>query len=110
MASAPSLAKGGRYGLPRDARIIETKTLPPSIHPDRLLVLWMLTPQEVPWSRDFYACPDYTRGSHYRGPTRVSLVDSHTGSVINTVEVIAHGEDSFDIPYRLRQGPYYEVR
>lgn len=58
-----------------------------------------------------YACPEETRGSYYSGPTRVSLVDTRTRSVINTVKILQEdGEatDELDIPYKVRAS-YYHV-
>ena len=82
---------------------------------DRALILWMLNPQRIPNEsapNEPYTCPDYTRGSHYSGPTRVSLVDTKAGTIINTVEIKQEyddGADSFDIPYAIRKGYYYAV-
>jgi hypothetical protein len=61
---------------------------------------------------DQYSCPEETRGSYYSGPTRVSLVNTATRKIINTVEVrseyIEGSEDSFDIPFSIHRG-YYHV-
>jgi hypothetical protein len=102
------------YGLPTGARIIETRVVNTKAHPNRALVLWMLKPTTNPRdaSDDVYTCPEATRGSFYSGPTRVSLVDTATRRVINTVEVRQEYEevveDSFDIPYKIHRG-YYHV-
>ena len=66
-----------------------------------------------------YTCPDETRGSCYSGPTRVSLLNTTTRTVINTIEIKdrhfegmdAYEEhaNSFDIPYAIRKGYYYKV-
>lgn len=102
------------YGLPKGALVIETKVVNTKAHPNRMLVLWMLKPKTNPRgaSDDVYTCPEETRGSHYSGPTRVSLVDTASRSVINTVKVRqeynAESEDSFDIPYKIHRG-YYHV-
>jgi hypothetical protein len=77
----------------------------------------MLNPEKNPssWVEDpeyDYTCPEYTRGSHYRGATRVSLIDATSGSIINTVEVKDEdlkGEDSFDVPYAIKKGYAYKV-
>ncbi len=48
-------------------------------------------------------CPEMTLGSYYSGPTRISLVDTNSKKLINTV-TIRHNfgaKDSFDIPYRI---------
>jgi hypothetical protein len=97
--------------LPSGALVIEART----VAPDRELVLWMLSPDRYP--RDVepdepYTCPEETRGSFYRGRTRVSLVDTRTRRAINTVEIKeddGHGVDEFDVPYRIHAGSYYHV-
>ena len=101
-------------GLPREAQIIEQVNVPSAIHPHRTLVLWMLNPKRNPrdTSDDIYTCPEYTRGSYYSGPTRVSLIDSSTNKVVNTIKVALDyegGEDSLDLPYNIRAGYYYRV-
>jgi hypothetical protein len=59
---------------------------------------------------DPYTCPEVTRGSFYRGPTRVSLVDSRSGTIIDTAQIVLElknaEEDSFDIPYWVKPGFY----
>jgi hypothetical protein len=96
--------------LAEGATIIEAQSLTPK----RSLVLWMVHPTKNP--RDTpdepYTCPEYTRGSYSRGPTRVSLVDLQTRKVINTVKILSDsgdGADEFDIPYRIRSNFYYHV-
>jgi hypothetical protein len=67
-------------------------------------------PRDTP--ADPYTCPEYTRGSYYSGATRVSLVDSQTRRIINTVKVSqapGEGVDQFDIPYNIRSDYYYHV-
>jgi len=71
-----------------------------------------------PYDEEGYTCPERARGSYYSGPTRVSLVNSASGAVINTVRitirtVVVSGatereseEDSFQIPYRIRRDLY----
>jgi hypothetical protein len=66
-----------------------------------------------------YICPDETRGSYYSGPTRVSLLNTRTRTVINTIEIkdgyfqdmegLEAKADSFAIPYAIRKGYYYHV-
>lgn len=103
------------YGLPPDALIIEEHSLAGKGYPHRALLLWMIKPEKRPneyEATDPYTCPDETRGSYYTGATRVSLIDRATGQIINTVEVkqeYEEGEDSFDIPYAIREGYYYKV-
>jgi hypothetical protein len=72
----------------------------------------MLNPKKNPDGYapdDIYTCPDYTRGSYYSGPARVSLVNSATRTVINTVSVKEGAEETFDLPYAIRKGYYYRV-
>jgi hypothetical protein len=110
--AAPSLSQSGIIGLPKGAVILETRKVPPAIHPNRTLVLWMISPKKNPTNykpADIYTCPDQTRGSYYSGPTRVSLVDSATNRVINTVNLTKDDEDNFDLPYAIRRGYYYRV-
>src|ERR1700687_4668876 len=108
-------ARGPQYELPSGAVTIEAHGLGSLGLPDRKLVLWMLNPENHPSNHtgdDPYSCTEYTRGSYYSGPTRVSLVNSNTGTIINTVEVKegdSNGQDTFDIPYAIRKGYYYEV-
>lgn len=100
------------YGLPPGAQVIEVQPVPSSQHPPRALMLWMLKPLNVPRDNpdDLYTCPEYTRGSHYSGPTRVSLVDPQAKTIINTLKILNfEGRDSFDIPYRIESGRYYHV-
>ena len=91
--------------------MVETRKLPALKHGSRALALWMLNPKRNPngYAPDeIYTCPDQSRGSFYSGPTRVSLVNSATNSVINTV-IVKEDEDSFDVPYAIRKGYYYRV-
>jgi hypothetical protein len=113
LLTAPSSAqrKSRSYSLPAGALIIETQL----IKAKRALILWMLTPKRVP--RDLpdepYTCPEETRGSYYSGPTRVSLVNTQTRRIINTVRVrqeYNEEADEFDIPYQLHSGSYYHVK
>lgn len=101
-------------GLPVDALVLEKIHLVSTRHPNRGLILWMVNPKRNPRdaTEDLYTCPEYTRGSYYSGPTRVSLYDSLSMKVINTIKVIANYEDnsdSFDVPYAIRRGYYYHV-
>lgn len=91
--------------------MVETRKLPALKHGSRGLVLWMLNPTRNPTNYapdEIYTCPDQSRGSYYSGPTRVSLVNSATNSIINTV-IVKEDEDSFDVPYTIRKGYYYRV-
>jgi hypothetical protein len=111
--------------LPRGAKVIEIERIPRSVRKDRALVLWMKHPKlhcDKYW-RELYACPSLTRGCYRSGPTRVSLVDTATQRVINTIvirdgndapttvmgHVTGKGHDSLDLPYRNRNGGPYRV-
>ena len=110
--------------LPSGAVIIEEQPLGSENHPDRALILWMVNPAKNPSDAQKdpegpYTCPDETRGSCYSGPTRVSLINTTTQTVINTIDIkdghfegvegLEHKADSFDIPYAIRKGYYYYV-
>lgn len=101
--------------LPRGAVVIETASIASPKHAHRMLVLWMQRPKKNPTgysADDIYSCPDATRGSYYSGPTRVSLVNTATQSIINTIKINSlynEGGDSFDVPYAIRKGNYYRV-
>lgn len=95
-------------GLPKGAFVIEKRDL----SSQRALILWMIDPEKNPRGSqdDIYTCPEETRGSYYSGKTRVSLINSLSGQVINTLEVASvDGNDSFDIPYKIHSGSYYVV-
>jgi hypothetical protein len=112
---AVPLAEIARAGLPGDARVIEVAQLDATPHPNRALVLWMIAPEEIPFygePDEPYTCPDETEGSHYRGPTRVSLLDTARHRILNTVAIEdpVLGDDGLSIPYRIRPGFYYAVQ
>jgi hypothetical protein len=113
-----------KFELPSGAVIIEEQPLGSKKHPDRALILWMVNPTKNPSDAQKdpeapYTCPDETRGSCYSGPTRVSLLNTTTRTVINTIGIkdghFERGEgledkaDSFAIPYAIRKGYYYHV-
>ena len=106
----------GRYGLPSEAKILEVQDVGSKAHPNRALVLWMLNPERYPfWGEreEPYTCPDETAGSHYRGPTRVSLLDTSRKRILNTIQIlnpVITGEDELPIPYEIRGGYYYRVK
>jgi hypothetical protein len=103
-------AQTATYGLPADAKIIETQPIASPAHPNRALVLWMIKPERSPRGEpnEPYTCPEETVGHCYSGPVRVSLVNTADKKIINTLEVIAEqGEDSFNIPYKIHQGYYF---
>lgn len=114
--SIPSIEAQPTKGLPAGAVVLESRQLGPINGRARTLVLWMLKPKRHPlnYQRDEpYTCPDQTRGSYYDGPTRVSLLDSNTKKVINTIKVSSYDSDSddggLDVPYEIRRGYYYRV-
>jgi len=112
LLGSAALSQMDTYGLPAGGQIIEVQPIQSIKHPHRTLMLWMLNPLKVPrdYPDDIYTCPEYTRGSHYRGSTRVSLVDPQTKSIINTIKILNfEGDDIFDIPYRIESGRYYHV-
>jgi hypothetical protein len=112
VCAATSTAQSNIRGLPSDALILEQRKLLPSARANREIVLWMIKPSKNPNNYapgDIYTCPDQSRGSYYSGPTRVSLVDSGTNSIINTLKISEEGEESFDLPYAIRKGYYYRV-
>ncbi len=104
-----------RFGLPGNALILETGNLPASECADRTLVLWMLNAEKHPYSSgEVYSCVDATRGNYYSGLLRVSLVNTKTDQLINTVTVDSPpGSEgkTIDIPYSIRGGEncFYRV-
>lgn len=113
LLSFPAQCLSQSYNLPAGALIVETRPVPSKSHPNRALLLWMINPTRNPREDedDPYTCPDETRGSYYSGPVRVSLVDTKTNRVINTIKIkrdYLNGEDSFDVPYKIHNG-YYHV-
>jgi hypothetical protein len=108
--AAQAQARRAPYGLPAGALVVEERALELQDGKKRALVLWMLRPKKYPRGpEEFYTCPEETRGSFYRGPARVSLVDVAAGRVANTVKVMEEGEDEFDLPYRIHAGSFYHV-
>jgi hypothetical protein len=107
--SALAASNNEEYPLPKGAMVIETQP----VAPNRALLLWMLNPTKHPRETpdEPYTCPDYTRGSYYTGATRVSLVDTKTHRVINTVKILSDddGGDEVDLPYNIRGDHYYHV-
>jgi hypothetical protein len=108
-------AQSNLHTLPKGAVVVEARGILSANHPNRTLVLWMLSPKKNPdgyGPDDLYMCPDQTRGSYYSGSTRVSLLNSATNTIINTVNVskdYEDGEDTFDVPYAIRKGYNYRV-
>ncbi|HEY0171945.1 MAG TPA: hypothetical protein VGB98_13065 [Pyrinomonadaceae bacterium] len=110
---ARAQARRAPYGLPAGALVVEERSLELGPSKKRKLVLWMQRPKRYPRGREeTYTCPEETRGSFYRGPARVSLVDAGAGRVVNTLKVLqeySHGEDEFDLPFRIKAGGFYRV-
>lgn len=110
--AAQAFSQARIRGLPAKALIVETRPLP---HRNRSLVLWMLNPKKVPadyGSEEPIPCPSQTRGSYYSGPARVSLLNSKTNTIINTVKIeegFPDDDGTFDVPYAIRKGYYYHV-
>jgi hypothetical protein len=112
LLGSAAFSQAANYALPPGAQVIEVQPVQSLKHPHRALVLWMQSPLKIPRDTpdDPYTCPEYTRGSHYSGATRVSLVDSRTSKIINTIKILNFdGDDTFDIPYRIVSGLYYHV-
>lgn len=106
----PPSASAAIVGVPSDAVIVETQSLPV---PNRSLVLWMIHPtrHEDTIYDGAYTCPDQTMGHYLEGPTRVSLVNTALGKVINTVPIRFDWgkDDKFFVPYRIARF-FYSVR
>lgn len=115
LQSASLSAQSALPEFPPGARILEVRPLSIVGYPQRSLVLWMLNPERHPsffsfGEGDLYTCPEMTRGSHFRGPLRVSLVDSQNRVVINTVKVRNFwGDDFFDVPYAITKNRFYRT-
>lgn len=97
------------YGLPPGALIVEKRM----VKPGRMFVLWMLNPtrhpREMSVEDEPYTCPEVTRGHYYSGRTRVSLVNTRTRKLINTLSIKQEywdeeDTDSFDLPYKILKG------
>lgn len=98
--------------LPEDAVILERSEIPQHLRANRALILWMSHPAKYPrTSTASYTCTETTSGSCFRGPTRVSLLDTEKDSIINTIKVTTGPDavDEFTIPYGIRGGLYYYV-
>jgi hypothetical protein len=95
--------------LPHEAKIVEFREIPPSAHRKRALIVWIISPKDLPRhtnESESYTCPEDSRGWFHRGRTRVSLADTLSNRIINTIEVqvpLTSGWlDEFDIPYRIK--------
>jgi peptidyl-prolyl cis-trans isomerase A (cyclophilin A) len=90
--------------LPADAKIIETETVKESAKP-RTLVLWMLQPERHSSGVD--NCPSRIEGDYWEGPTKLSLINEATSTIINTVEIVKGQDDgTFRIPFSVPDGLY----
>jgi hypothetical protein len=117
-AAFPLLAQSApASSIPRNAVVIERARVSTTIHPDRELLLWMISPVKhdrgLLSSENAYTCPEMTLGSYYSGPTRLSLLDTRSGQLINTIKLVSPDlddkKDEFNIPYRIISGGYYLV-
>jgi len=103
-------------GLPDGAVVLDQEAVPAWAHPDRRLLFWVLPPTKSPLSpQDItgeieYTCPAQTSAHFRQLPARVSLVDTRTKKVVNTIPVKISARDEYDVPLRIRPGYYYEVR
>jgi hypothetical protein len=86
-AIAARIEPAARYGFPRSARLVEWQAVPAGVHRARALVLWMERSYASVQSSASYSCPGTTLGSHYIGPTRVSLVDTDHERLLSTLEL-----------------------
>lgn len=100
-----ALAVTGQIQLPQGAKIIERIAVPAHVRKHREIVLWMIRPkthERGPLNANKpYSCPDLTLGSYYSGPTRLSLVDAESGTILNTIRLSPSSSDTFEIPYRI---------
>ena len=114
LCSPHSTVSGQR--LPNGSTVLEEHNLPRH----RKLVLWMPDAVKNPNETDidFYTCPTQSRGSFYSGDVRVTLVNTTTGRVLNTLHVKGTGDsvdarptslDPIDLPYAIQSGYYYYV-
>jgi hypothetical protein len=110
-----ALGQAAVEALPAGAVVLESRALPVNKHGTRSLVLWMLNPKKNPDGYspdDIYTCPDYTRGSYYSGPGRVSLINNSNRQIINTIKIAGaddQASDEVELPYAIRKGYYYRV-
>lgn len=96
--------------LPGDARIIETANVPVPSAKTRVLVLWMSAPRRV--IRDWDNAGDFLYGNHWFGPTFLSLIDTSTVRLINTVAIRPRQESpnchgGLAVPFFTYDGFYY---
>ncbi|HNY39832.1 MAG TPA: hypothetical protein PKJ41_05540 [Bryobacteraceae bacterium] len=99
--------------LPAGARVIETADLSAAIGKQRALVLWMLHPKKIVRDPGPGYCGDSVHGDHWLGPVRLSLLDTSTNRLLNTVKIIGPPyfggpKDSLQLPYLVGRS-YYRV-
>lgn len=102
--------------LPPGAKIIETADVSAIASKPRTLVLWMVRPtQHVRTPGDGY-CGDLIDGDYWEGTTRLSLVNSATTTLINTISIktLSYDEndnekldDTFHVPFFVPNEYYY---
>jgi hypothetical protein len=93
--------------IPKTAVILEKA----NVTATRQIILWMPNPKKNPRSEDddVYACPDETRGSYYSGIAKISLVDTKTKKIINTLQIKGFEDETLDLPYLIQDKGYYKV-
>lgn len=85
------------------------------VTPQREMILWMESPRRHPREPvdEIYTCPENSRGHYYTGVTFVSLVDTRTKKIKQTLELVSDGAESgfnvLDLPYLIRRAGYYDV-
>ena len=99
--------------LPAGARVIESADLSDTVGKPRALVLWMLHPKKIVRDPGPGYCGDSVYGDHWIGPVRLSLLDTSTNGLLNTVKVIGPAfydgpKDSLSVPYFVGRH-YYHV-
>lgn len=80
------------YGLPADAKIIETQDLHLAGVSNRVVLLWM-TDVSVHIEDEMYVCPTVTTGlGYYSGRVHFSLVNTKDQKVINTITLFTESK------------------
>ena len=96
--------------LPDNAKVLERT----KVTPEREIWLWMENPQKNPrdTSEELYMCPEQTRGHYYSGISHVSLINSQTKTIIQTLEIQSDDNNEgnkLDLPYLIQNAYYYHV-
>jgi hypothetical protein len=104
-------------GLPAGATVLEEAPVPTGAHAHRALILWVMTVNNLPVEdgsklsdEDVGGCPGETIGHGYNAPTRVSLVDTESKRVLNSVAVKLDDADEYPVPVWVRPGFAYATR